>query len=211
MLYLLLSQNDYMGKDTKVIILNAALKLFTEKETSNVSMQEVAGIAGISRTNVNYHFKTKELLYEETLKLAVKQIIPPFKQLTKKEFDTEGKILLFINSYIKVLQDYPYLSSFLIYAINNNTLDVALLEHDIDLDVFYKKINLRIKKGTMRRMNPQHVLILILSLCNYPLIGQKLTSLSVGIHPDVYDSFLSEQTNIITDFVLRGLGLNPID
>jgi TetR/AcrR family transcriptional regulator len=200
-----------MAKDTKQKILDAALKLFSEKGFASVSVLDVAVQIGLTRTTVNHHYKTKELLYQETLKFAVKQVLPSFKVLVKKQFNTEGRILLFISKYIKVLQEYPYLSSFLIYAINNATLDIALLEDNINLDLFYKKINYRIKQGTMTKISPQYVLILILSLCSYPAIGQKLTSLSVGIHPDVYDSFLSEQTNIVTDFVLRGLGLNPLN
>jgi TetR/AcrR family transcriptional regulator len=200
-----------MAKDTKDKILAAALKLYSEKGVASVNVGTVAEEIGLTRTTVNHHYKTKELLYQETLKFAVKQILTPFKQLVNTKFSTEGKIHLFIDKYIKVLKDYPNLSSFLIYAINNDTLDIALLEHNIDLDYFYKKINFRIKKGTMMKISPQYVLILILSLCNYPVIGQKLTSLSVGMHPDVYDSFLQEQTNIVTDFVLKGLGLNPIN
>lgn len=200
-----------MAKDTKDKILKAALKLFSEKGFASVNVEEIAALADVKRTTVNYHYKTRELLYDETLKFAVKQVLPPFKVLVRKQFDIEGRILLFIGKYIKVLQDYPYVSSFLMYSINNGTLDVALLEDNINLDLFYKKINSRIKQGTMTKISPQSVLILILSLCNYPIIGQKLTSLSIGIHPDVYDSFLSEQTNIITDFVLRGLELKPIN
>lgn len=200
-----------MAKDTKDKILSAALKLFTEKETSNVNIQEIADIAGVSRTNVNYHFKTKEQLHEEVVKFAVEQMLPPFKLLVKKEYNTEQRIFLFISKYVNVLREYPFLPSYLIYAINNNSLNTALIEHNVDLDSFYNKINSRIRRGTMIKLNPQHVLIFMLSLCSYPRIGQKLISLSAGIHTDVYDSFLLEQTNIMTDFVLRGLGLRPID
>lgn len=200
-----------MAKDTKQKILDVALKLFSEKGVASVNVDEIASLADVKRTTVNYHYKTREYLYDETLKFAVKQVLPPFKQLIKKDFSTESRILFFIDKYIDVLQEYPYLPSFLIHAINNNTLNEALLEQNVDLDLFYKKINSRIKQGTMTKISPQYVLILILSLCNYPIIGQKLTSLSAGIHPDVYDSFLLQQRNIVTDFVLRGLGLNPIN
>lgn len=200
-----------MAKDTKDKILKAALTLFSEKGFASVSVEDIAAQIGLTRTTVNHHYKTKELLYQETLKFAVKEVQPPFKVLVRKQFDIEGMILLFIDKYIKMLQEYPYLSSFLMYAINNGSLDIALLEHNIDLNIFYKKINFRIKKGTIAKISPQYILILILSLCNYPMIGQKLTSLSVGIHPDVYDSFLVEQRNLVVDFVLRGLELKPIN
>lgn len=200
-----------MAKDTKDKILDTALKMFSEKGFASVSVEDVADIAGVKRPTVYYHFKTRELLYEETIKLALKQILPSFKQFEKERYSVEQLIFLFINKYIATLQEAPSLLPFLIYAINNNTLDLDLLEHNTDLEIFYNKINRRIAQKTMTKISPQHVLILILSLCSYPIMSKNLTSLSVGMHPDVYDSFLKDQRNIVTDFVLRGLGLNPIN
>lgn len=202
--------NSCMAKHTKDKILDIALKMFSEKGFASVSVEDVADIAGIKRPTVYYYFKTRELLYEETIKLALKQILPSFKQFEKERYSVEQLILIFIDKYIATLQEAPSLLPFLIYAINNNTLDLDLLEHNTDLEIFYNKINRRISQRTMTKISPQHVLILILSLCSYPIMSKNLTSFSVGMHSDVYDSFLVEQRNLVVDFVLRGLELKPI-
>ncbi len=53
---------------TKTRILDAASRLFARKGFSNVGIREIAQAAGVHLAAVNYHFQTKENLWDEALR-----------------------------------------------------------------------------------------------------------------------------------------------
>lgn len=56
-----------MGTETRQVILDTAKRLFTERGYNAVSMGDIAQEVGISKGNLTYHFKKKELLIEALL------------------------------------------------------------------------------------------------------------------------------------------------
>jgi AcrR family transcriptional regulator len=53
-----------MKRDTRQEILSAAKKLFAERGYNAVSVQDIAGVLGISKGNLTYYFKKKEHIIE---------------------------------------------------------------------------------------------------------------------------------------------------
>jgi len=53
---------------TKTRILDAASRLFAEKGFSNVGIREISQAAGVHLAAVNYHFQSKENLWDEALR-----------------------------------------------------------------------------------------------------------------------------------------------
>jgi AcrR family transcriptional regulator len=54
-------------KNTKELILQSALELFSKKGYNNVSVAEICKKAGTNVASVNYHYKSKENLFEYVL------------------------------------------------------------------------------------------------------------------------------------------------
>ena len=75
---------------TKEKILATATKVFNEKGFSSVNLKELAGVLGISRGNLAYHFKNKDELLEAIVKEMWEKIaaekektmqVPSFKNM----------------------------------------------------------------------------------------------------------------------------------
>lgn len=60
-----------MGKNVKLEIIQEAKKLFNEHSHNEVSTQDIADAIGISKGNLNYHFKRKEDIIEAVAENAL--------------------------------------------------------------------------------------------------------------------------------------------
>ena len=56
-----------MKRDTRQLILDAAKALFNERGYNDVTLRDIAGVMGISKGNLTYHFKKKEEIIEALL------------------------------------------------------------------------------------------------------------------------------------------------
>lgn len=82
-----------MKKDTKTKIIEIAIQRFNKEGFGNVSMNEIALELGLSRGNLAYHFKDKELLLEaivgqmwEAFRVKREETLsfPSFKNITEE-------------------------------------------------------------------------------------------------------------------------------
>lgn len=71
-------------------ILDAATELFAERGFASVSIQEIADTAQTHKTNVLYHFETKEALYNAVLDEALGRIAGVMSEFLSGGFDVEG-------------------------------------------------------------------------------------------------------------------------
>lgn len=72
------------------VIRNAATELFAERGFHSVSVQQIADAAGTHKTNVLYHFDTKEALYSAVLDEALGRIAEVMREFLAGGFDGEG-------------------------------------------------------------------------------------------------------------------------
>ena len=49
-------------------IMQAALLLFAQRGYDGVGLREIASEAGVAQPTINYHFESKEILYDEVLR-----------------------------------------------------------------------------------------------------------------------------------------------
>ena len=111
-----------MNKTKKKIII-AAVSVFNENGMNNIRNQDIAEAAGISLSNFNYHFKTKQALVHavfnymaEVLEEQVygnKVLIKEGQglEITKAYFEFEQDFRFFYLDTHNILQTYPELKS----------------------------------------------------------------------------------------------------
>lgn len=57
------------NKNTKLLILDTALNLFSQKGYSAVSIRDIGNIVGIKESTIYYHFKNKQDIFQELLRI----------------------------------------------------------------------------------------------------------------------------------------------
>lgn len=94
-------------KNTKQNILDTALKLFSKRGYSAVSIRDIGNIVGIKESTIYYHFKNKQDIFDELLKRFEKitnekpiKFSKEFNKITKVEKEA------FIQVGLSILKNY---------------------------------------------------------------------------------------------------------
>jgi AcrR family transcriptional regulator len=98
--------NRRTGKESKESILEAAIKVFSEKGYSQTTIREVAKEAGISVGGVYIYFKNKEDLYATLLKYLLKDFTDRTKETIKDMRDPADALYAFIAMNLKYARRY---------------------------------------------------------------------------------------------------------
>lgn len=77
-----------MRKDIKLEIVQISKKLFNERSYNEVSTQDIADAMGISKGNLNYHFKRKEDIIEAVVEEMHSHYVKPKSPTTLEELNT---------------------------------------------------------------------------------------------------------------------------
>lgn len=85
-------------------ILDAAVKLFSEKGYNAVSMRGVAEQAGVSKANIYHHFQSKEALYRAILCASATQLSGLVSQLAGSKGSFESRIEEFAKAHLGHLE-----------------------------------------------------------------------------------------------------------
>ena len=95
-------------------ILNAAQSVFIQKGMDGARMQEIADEAGINKALLHYYFRTKQKLFEAILKKVFSNILPNLMDMVHSDLPIEEKLGIFIENYIDLLMENPYLPNFIL-------------------------------------------------------------------------------------------------
>lgn len=75
-------------------IFKTTLKVIADKGYEAATMKEIAEEAAVSRTSLNYHFGSKEILWKQSVSYLTQQFIKEFNEHQKFNKDLEGLQLL---------------------------------------------------------------------------------------------------------------------
>lgn len=130
-----MSRNKHSDK-IRSQILDVAWKLFEENDYDDVTMQQIVDTLDISKESVYYHFKDKEVLFEEIISSNSKLEIENLKLiLSNSDFTIREKVSEFIlhissSDIRKKLIDYMCIQKkpiFFIKSIRTSTLEITPL------------------------------------------------------------------------------------
>lgn len=104
------------GRNSADALMNAALDLFSERDYASVSMQDVAGHAGITYSLVYYHFESKENLFNSALTNLIEKTVESYTELRGGDDDPVAMIEAWfdyniersapLRKMVKILFDY---------------------------------------------------------------------------------------------------------
>lgn len=198
--------------NTEDKILDAAQTVFVKKGMDGSRMQEIANEAGINKALLHYYFRTKQKLFEAIFTKLFKQIFPNLEMLVNNELPIKIRLESFIDNYIDILLNHPYLPGFMLKEINRDPQFLASVfkSQKANPTVIIEMFEKEMEAGTIRRMAPQDLMINILSLSIFPFAAKPLMNL-IFFNNDkkAYNRFLEERKNTIKEFVLSAV-LTPV-
>lgn len=93
----------------KEAILTAALETFSQFGIHGTRLEQVAELAGVSKTNLLYYYPSKEVLYVAVLRQILDVWLAPLKAF-REEFTPLVAIQEYIRLKLEVSRDYPQAS-----------------------------------------------------------------------------------------------------
>ncbi|MEI6575749.1 MAG: TetR/AcrR family transcriptional regulator [Bacteroidota bacterium] len=196
------------SKTSEEAILAAARKVFGIRGREGARMQEIADEAGINKALLHYYFRSKEKLFEIVFQEAFSKFARNVNELLRSEASFDQKIDSFIENYITLLIDNPYLPGFVIGEIGSNPerlLDF-ISSRGILLDSFQEQVSEEYQKGNIRKIDGKHLFVNIIALCVFPIIGRPiLKGLFFSNDNSAFDTFLLTRQEEVKRFIHSSL------
>jgi len=201
--------------DTEQRIFNAAQRLFLQKGLSETTMQDIADLAGISRTSLHYYFRSKDRLFEKSLNNLIRNIMPRIDSTLAKDISLRDKIVEIATSYIEQLRGNELLPGFLIMELRRDPQEIIRFVFSewttIDFQSIKNQMDREVEAGRIRRFDISQMVITIMGLCTFPFICEPILSdvfKALGGH-QTFDNFITERKNIVNQML--SLWLTPSD
>lgn len=197
-----------LEKSTEKTILDAAKKVFLAKGFDGARMQEIADEAKINKSLVHYYFRSKDKLFDAIFAEAFSQFIPKVAQTMASDKDIFEKISIFIDTYIEMFINNPHLPSFILHEINRNPDKIVnwFKGSKINPVQFTETFTDEINKGTIKPVNPLHLIINMISLCVFPFAAKPiLKGFLFKNNEKMYIQFINERKKEVKAFIIRSI------
>lgn len=194
-------------ENTEEKILNAAKNVFVVKGKDGARMQEIADEAGINKSLLHYYYRSKEKLFGAVFKFIFSKFAPGLMGAFQTNDDILIKLEKFIHLYIDTISKNPFIPMFILNEINKKDASFVInviKNSGLNVNLIEKQINLAIRKGTIKPINPKNLIVNLLALCAFPYIGRPLLQVVIyKDNKDEYEEFLNGRKKEITDMIIN--------
>ncbi|MFN4314910.1 MAG: TetR/AcrR family transcriptional regulator [Chitinophagaceae bacterium] len=194
---------------TETKILEAAKKVFVRDGMAGARMQDIADEAGINKALLHYYFRNKEKLFERIFLDAAHQIFPRVNAIFQADQPLFEKIEEFIDTYITIVMENPYLPLFVLTEINRDP--VRFLEKiwpnnsKPDPLPLLKQIQQEVEEGNIKPIDPASLIVNMMSLVVFPFVGRPMIQHMIGMDQERFADFLQQRKKSLTKFIIDAI------
>jgi len=194
---------------TEEKILAAARKVFTSKGMAGARMQDIADEAGINKAMLHYYFRDKDKLFEVIFHEEANKFFPKVNIIFESDAPLFEKIELFVNEYIDEMAANPYLPWFIMNEVNRDADQFFGKLWNTSSQPkpfkFLEQIEKEIKKGVIKRVNPVHLLINLLSMTIFPFIAKPMIVKNLKMKEDQFNEMIAQRRKEIPKFIIDAI------
>jgi AcrR family transcriptional regulator len=171
---------EIKNQNTEQILLEAAEKLFIEKGFDGAKTTEIAKLAGVNHALLHYYFRTKENLFNCVFERIVTQMIGFFNIALEGEVPFLDKLKKAIELHFDGLATRIDLPMFILREVvqkkerRNYFLTRFFPIAKKVMAKMHGDIKKEVKKGTIRPVKAQNLLLNIAALNVFSFIGAKI-------------------------------------
>lgn len=196
-------------RGTEEKILDAARKVFVRDGMMGARMQDIADEAGINKALLHYYFRNKELLFERIFLDAAQQIFPRINAMFQSELPLFQKIENFVEAYMTVVMENPYLPIFVLTEINRDPkrfLKKLWPSHNKpDPQPLLKQIQEEVAAGRIKPIDPASLLVNMLSLVLFPFVGRPMMQQVIGMDNQRFAEFMEYRKRELSRFIIDAI------
>jgi TetR/AcrR family transcriptional regulator len=206
LIFSVMSEKDL---STEQLILEAAKKVFIAKGLDGTRMQEIADEAGINKSLLHYYFRSKDKLFDEIFKEIVMSFAPRVFGILNSPVSLFEKIKLFVDTYLDLLLENPYIPGFLVNEVSRNPsrLVSTLKKNGVNPNIMREQLRKEIAAGIIRPMKVEDLMANLISLCVFPFVAKNIFSSMLDMSDDDYMLFLADRKKEIPIFIINSIML----
>lgn len=197
--------------NTEQSILEAAEKEFLKKGFAGSKTTEIAKEAGVTHAMLHYYFRTKENLFNKVFEAKAKQLADTFLSRVDESLPFLERMKCSIEAHFDLLAANPELPLFIYKEIlaseygkdvcrktllPNFRLAVSLLERSLQEEI---------KKGTVRPVKAEDLMISIVSLNVFAFAANPLVQLFVAEKGEEYHQYMERRKQENVEIILSRL------
>ncbi len=195
--------------NTEQKILEAAQKVFITKGMAGARMQDIADEAGINKAMLHYYFKDKEKLFETVFLKEAQKFFPKINMIFQSDVPLFEKIENFVCEYIDEIQENPYLPWFVLNEINRDPDQFMYKiwgEKNLPKPAkFLEQIEAEVKKGTIKKIDPRHLLMNLLSMTIFPFVAKPMITRNLRMTDPQFRQAMEERKKEIPKFIIDAI------
>jgi AcrR family transcriptional regulator len=196
-------------KSTEEKILAAAKKVFISKGMAGARMQDIADEAGINKALLHYYFRNKEKLFEMIFMEASQKLFPKINSIFEADMPLFEKIENFCEEYITIMSENPYLPLFVLNEINQdpeNFMSKIWNKQKFPRpQKFLEQVEKEVKKGTIKKISPLHLLINLISMCVFPFVGKAMIQFTNDLDELQFRNIMIQRKKEIPKFIIDSI------
>jgi AcrR family transcriptional regulator len=182
-------------------ILNAARILFHKKGFAATRTRDIAEGAGINLALLNYHFKSKKLLYNIVMHESVQGFLNFITEVIHNaDSSLYEKVETIVENYILLVKKQPDIPLFVINEMNTNPDElVSKLGSGINFNnsVFIKQVQEKIRENNLPEVNPLQFFVNIMGLTIFPFIARPMIKSFGELSDNDFDKLIIERKKLI--------------
>lgn len=200
-----------LGTETEAKIIQAATEVFLEKGKDGARMQEIAQKANINKALLHYYFRSKDKLYETVFRERVFRFLDELFSSVPQTDDIKTVLKEFTANYIDLISTHPELIRFILWEVRQggqymgDALKDIFAKHGFTKFPFLEKVQNAINSGTIRPLDPLHLIISVIGVCVYPFIAQPLLENAIPGVQVTSAAFLQKRKEEIFKLIWEGI------
>ena len=187
----------------------AARKVFMTKGMAGARMQDIANEAGINKALLHYYFRDKDKLFEVVFLEEALKFFPKINAIFNSDAPLFEKVENFVNEYIDEMQENPYLPWFVMNEINRDPdqfmYKIWGKENLPKPGKFLEQIEKEIKKGTIKKINPVHLLLNLLSMTIFPFVAKPMVTRNLRLNDTQFKQIMEQRKTEIPLFIIDSI------
>lgn len=192
-------------KNTEEVILQAARKVFMEKGLDGASVQDIADEAGVTKSMVNYYFRSKDKLFSAVFLQEFRTLFSGLASFLAADLSIRQKIERVIELDIEKLSQMPTLPIFVMNEINRNPDLVATTLNGLSakpiLALLDAQIAQEVAAGILKPIRAIDLFISVQSLVIFPFLARPVITNVLGLSEEEYQAMLNTRKTLAVEMI----------
>lgn len=195
---------------TEYKILEAAEKVFYKKGKAGASMQDIAEEAHITRTSLNYYFRSKDILFESVFRKAMEKFVPSVVGMMNADISFEEYLPKMVNTIIDTFIDNPQIPIFVLQELSSNPsrMPEVMMDLGIKPETALKKFEEDPRFKNLP-FDPRQIIINIISLCIFPFAARSVVqTVMFGDNEEEFIAAMEQRKIIIPKMIEKLINMS---